>query len=130
MKFYYFSVIAIVLAIGLSAFTRSIFTTYRFKLKSGTDLTSHSAVENKLNWQQTSLICDSVPDISCVIIVDEQFTHIEGSPFQIRVLNITGSNVISIQSENGIFDTAPNPDVQYLRIAAGINYIFVNTRLE
>jgi hypothetical protein len=122
MKKYSFGLAAIVLAIAFSAFTTKPTALFSFRLKSGVDLTSSSAVENKANWQVTSQLCDAVAEIPCNVTVDESFTHGTGSS---RVLNTSGTT-ISIVSENGYLDTAPNPDVQYKRIASGTNYTFEN----
>jgi len=127
MKKYFFALSAIVLAIAFSAFTSKPTTTYVFKLKNGVDKTSATAVADKTNWEITSISCSGTADIPCTITVDESFTQVDG--FGTRTLKTSGTT-ISIQVENGLLDTAPNPYVQYKRVATGVNYTFVNQSLH
>jgi hypothetical protein len=129
MKKYSIGLAAIVFAIAFSAFTKAPnFVNYKFELKPGVDLTSEAAVELKTNWQESALTC-SGSQVPCTIEVAEAFTHMDG---QLRVLNTTvqQGSVVIIESENGFLDTAPNPDVQYKRIATGTNYTFANQAIE
>jgi hypothetical protein len=100
----------------------------RFCLKSGVDLTSSAALQNKLNWIQTSLTCTPGNEVACTITVSDEYTHINNSEVVLNYGSFTPQ--IIIQTENGLLYTIPEPDVQYLRIKAGIGYTFVNTVLE
>jgi hypothetical protein len=102
MKKYFFGFVAITLAIAFSAFTKAPnFDTFKFKLKSGVDVTSATAVENEANWEVTALVCSPGTDQACTITVDASYTHLEGTaPNEIRVLNTSGT-VANIISEAG-----------------------------
>jgi hypothetical protein len=121
MKKYFFAFTALVLAVVFSSFTKP-FTNVIFKLKTGVDKTSAAAVENKANWEEGIITCAGNADIPCTLSVDPSFTSIVNGD---RVLNTSGST-ITIVTENGFLDTAPDPDVQYKRVASGTNYSFVN----
>jgi hypothetical protein len=117
-----YSIQLVALAIVFSAFITKPTSTFQFKLKAATDLTSASAIEDKTNWQVTSQSCDELQDLPCNITVDTMYTNGSGIS---RKLNTSG-NTITIASENGFLNTTPDPDVQYRRIACGNNYTFQN----
>src|SRR5205085_12086951 len=102
MKKYLFAFTAIVLAVVFSSFTKP-FANKTFRLKAGVDKTSPTQVALKSNWEEATLSCTGSADIPCTITVDESFTSIVNGD---RVLNTSGS-FITIQTENGLLDTAP-----------------------
>jgi hypothetical protein len=121
MKHYILSYSSIILAIVLSAFTKSPTTVYIFALKPGVDRTSSPAVSDKSNYRPSSILCNG-NDIACGVVVDESFTNGTGIN---RKLNTTGT-YISIQTENEYLDQSVNPAVQYIKLASGVNYTYFN----
>jgi hypothetical protein len=98
MKRYITGIIAVVIAIGMAAFTapaKKPLSTFTFRF-TPTNYTQ-SLVENNDNWVSGASLCTGAANKACQMQVDEAYTHLNGSE---RVLNTSGS-VIVIKAKQG-----------------------------
>ncbi len=107
MKQYITGIIAVVIAIGMAAFTapaKKPLSTFTFRFTPATY--TQPLVETNNNWVSGASLCGGTANKACQMEVDEAYTHLNGSD---RVLNTSGS-VIVIKAKKGVNGTDYVPD--------------------
>jgi len=107
MNRYLTAMAAVIIAIGMAAFTapsKKHVTTYTFRFTPATS--TQPQVETNGNWVSGASLCGGTANKACQMEVDEAYTHLDGST---RVLNTSGS-VIVIKAKKGANQTDYVPD--------------------
>lgn len=126
---------AILIAIAFSAFTgkAKLFTeetTYCFKFVG--DPKNAAQVLDLTKYVDVSFSCPRPEEIVCAFCTTDAYTHtvIDGDETK-EVPNTPTDNpdnesILTLNLTLGYLDTAPNPDVQYYKLAAGVGYVPFN----
>lgn len=107
MKRYITAIVAVVLAIGMAAFTaphNKPLSTFTFYYTPSTF--TQTEVQTNSNWISGSSLCGGTADKACQMQVTDTYTHLENNT---RVLNTTG-DVIVIKAVPGKDGTDYVPD--------------------
>jgi hypothetical protein len=109
MKRYLTGIIAVVIAIGMAAFTapaKKPLSTSTFRYTLGTY--TQPQVQDNNNWVSGASLCGGTANKACQMEVDDTYTHLDAN--NKRELNTTGS-VIVIKAKFGVAGTdyVPNP---------------------
>ena len=110
MKRYITGIIAVVIAIGMAAFTapaKKPLSTFTFRYTPATNY-SQLQVQDNSNWVSGASLCAGQENKACQMEVTDTYTHLDAN--NNRVLNTTG-NVIVIKAVLGAdgSDYVPNP---------------------
>jgi len=103
MKKYFFGILAIVLAISFSAFTnpsKKTSTNFLFEYTPpSTGDYSQGSVSDPDNWNLLfGADCSGAEEISCVIEVEPQFTHVEGEEGPTKLNKSEASNNVTLNT--------------------------------
>lgn len=107
MKRYLTGIIAVVIAIGMAAFTapaKKPLSTFTFRYTPATY--TQLQVQDNSNWVSGASLCAGTANKACEMEVTDTYTHLDGNN---RVLNTTG-NVIAIKAKLGDAGTDYIPD--------------------
>ena len=107
MNRYLTAMAAVIIAIGMAAFTappKKSATTFTFRYTPTTY--TQPQVETNSSWVSGAALCGGTANKACQMEVDEAYTHLDGST---RVLNTSGS-VIVIKAKKGANQTDYVPD--------------------